>query len=271
MGYKDIIYEIEDLVATITINRPERMNGLTLTTYVEIERALNSASGDNDVRAVIITGAGRGFCSGDDLVEIEGPIDPQRLDWSALNFDLPVTPTKGKPMPLAVTMMQFDKPLIAAVNGAAVGWGMEIALMCDLRFASEKAKFGEVFIRRGMIADIAGWLLLPKIVGLPKAYELLLTGDIISAEEAEKIGLVSKVVPHEELIPVARAMAEKMASRSPMAARMTKEAIRKALDYDLNTLGEYHSYANRELMRMEDFKEGDKAVLEKREPVFKGR
>lgn len=269
--YSDILYEVEEMVATITLNRPETMNALTLKTYVEIEQAIKEADYDNDVRAVIITGAGRGFCSGDDLKEMPGALDPTRIDWSNLSWDLPVVPAKGKPMPLAVALMSCNTPLIAAVNGPAVGWGMEIALMCDVRFASDVAKFGEVFISRGMLCDVAGFLLLPKIVGLSRANELLLTGDVIDGAEAERIGLVSRTVPPEELMPVARATAEKMASVPPVAARMTKEAVRKALDYDLDTLGEYHSYANRELMQTEDFAEGSLSVLEKRKPEFKGR
>lgn len=269
--YSDIIFEVENMVATITLNRPETMNALTLNTYVEIEQAIKESDKDNDVRAVIITGAGRGFCSGDDLNELPGALDPTKLDWSNLSWDLPRIPSKGKPMPLAATLMNCDTPLIAAVNGPAVGWGMEIALMCDVRFASENAKFGEVFVARGMISDIAGFLLLPKIVGLSKAYELLLTGDVIDGDEAERIGLVSKTVPPDELISVARAMAEKMARVPPVAARMTKEAVRKGLNYDLAALGEYHSYANRELMQTEDFAEGSLSVLEKRKPEFKGK
>ena len=270
-AYTDIIYEVENMVATITLNRPKTMNALTLNTYVEIEQAITEADDDNDVRAVIITGAGRGFCSGDDLNALPGALDPTKIDWANQNFELSVMPSKGKPMPLAVAMMKCNTPLIAAVNGAAIGWGMEIALMCDVRYASDKAKFGEVFISRGMMCDIAGFLLLPKIIGLSRANELLLTGDVIDAQEAERIGLVSKTVSPEELLSVARATAEKMASVPPIAARMTKEAIRKGLDYDLDTLGEYHSYANKELMQTEDFAEGSTSVLEKRKPVFKGK
>lgn len=269
--YSEIIYEVENMVATITLNRPKTMNALTLTTYVEIQQAIEAADADNDVRAVIITGAGRGFCSGDDLNDLPGALDNTKLDWSNLSWDLARIPSKGKPMPLAVAMMNCDTPLIAAVNGPAVGWGMEIALMCDVRFASEKAKFGEVFVARGMMCDIAGFLLLPKIVGLSKAYELLLTGDLVDGAEAEKIGLVTRTVSHDELIPVARTMAEKMASVPPVAARMTKEAIRKGLDYDLAALGEYHSYANNRLMQTEDFAEGSLSVLEKRKPSFKAK
>jgi len=264
MEYKEIIYSVEDMVATITLNRPERMNALTGRTYSEATDAIGQADADGGVRAVIITGAGRGFCSGDDVKELPGAPSPEEVAKRKI-------PTKGKPTPLAEALLSFNKPLIAAVNGAAVGWGVDLALMCDMRYASEKAKFGEVYVLRGLLADIAGWLLLPRIVGLSKAYELLLTGDIVDAQEAERIGLVTKTVPHDELMPTAEAMADKMARMPPVAVRMTKEAVRRGLDYDLPALGEYHSYALNVLFNTEDFREGSTSVLERRQPVFKGR
>ncbi len=264
MAYKEIIYTVKDMVGTITLNRPERMNALTGTTYREIEQAIREADEDNNVRSVIITGAGRGFCSGDDIKQLPGAPAPEQIEERKM-------PSKGKPTPLAEALLNFDKPLIAAVNGAAVGWGMDLALMCDIRIASENAKFGEVYVLRGLVADIAGWLLLPQIVGLSKAYELLLSGDIIDAHEAERIGLVSKTVPHDDLMPEAEAMASKLARLPPVAVRMTKEAVRKGLDYNLAALGEYHSYALKVLFATEDFKEGSTSVLEKRQPAFKGR
>jgi len=264
MAYQEILYTVEDMVGTITLNRPERMNALTGVTYQEAEQALMEADADNDVRAVIITGAGRGFCSGDDVRALPGAPTPEQLAQRKI-------PTKGRPTPLAAALLSFNKPLIAAVNGAAVGWGVDLALMCDIRIASDKARFGEVYVLRGLIADIAGWLLLPRIVGLSKAYELLLTGDIIDAQEAERIGLVSKVVPLDDLIPAAREMAVKLAHLPPVAVRMTKEAVRKGLDYDLPALGEYHAHALGVLFATEDFREGSTSVLERRTPVFKGR
>jgi len=264
MAYKEIIYTVEDMVATITLNRPERMNALTAVTYQEAEQALKEADADNDVRAVIFTGAGRGFCSGDDVRKQPGAPTAEQLAQRKI-------PAKGRPTPLAAALLGFDKPLIAAVNGAAVGWGMDLALMCDIRIASDRARFGEVYVLRGLIADIAGWLLLPQIVGLSRAYELLLTGDIIDAQEAERIGLVSKVVPHDELMPAVKELATKIANLPPVAIRMTKEAVRKGLDYNLGVLGEYHSHALGVLFATEDFREGSTSVLERRQPVFKGR
>lgn len=264
MAYEEIIYTVEDMVATITLNRPERMNALTGVTYQEAEQALREADADNEVRAVIITGAGRGFCSGDDVRAMPGAPSAEQLAQSKI-------PVKGRPTPLAAALLAFEKPLIAAVNGAAVGWGMDLALFCDIRIASDRARFGEVYVLRGLIADIAGFYILPLVVGLSKAYELLLTGDIIDAQEAERIGLVSKVVPHDELMPAAKELATKIANLPPVAMRMTKQAVRKGLAYNLEALGEYHAHALRVLFATEDFREGSTSVLERRQPVFKGR
>ena len=271
--YQDIIYEIENMVATITLNRPERMNALTIRTYNEIDLAIKAADEDDDVRAVIITGAGRGFCSGDDVKEMPDPIDSVRIDWESGGHESIKSkiPSRLKPLPLLETLMNFEKPLIAAVNGAAVGWGMGLTLPCDFRYASENAKFGEVYILRGLMADFGGLLLLPRIVGLPKANELLLTGDIINADEAEKIGLVNKTVPHEELLPVAMAMAEKLASLPPVAVRMTKEGIRRGLDYNIAAMAEYQAFSNKALFNTEDFKEASTTLLDGRKPEYKGR
>ena len=262
MEYQEIIYTVENHVATLTLNRPEKMNALTRVTYQEMEDAFRSAQEDDNVRVVIVTGAGRGFCSGDDVRSMPAP------DERPVERRIPI---KGRPTPVVPIIMGMDKPLIAAVNGAAVGWGMDLALFCDIRIASDKARFGEIFVLRGLIPDISGFYILPKVVGLEKANELLFTGDIIDAQEALRIGLVSRVVPHEELMPAAGELAEKIAKNPPLAVRMSKEAIRKGLNFNMDMVGEYHSYALSTLFATEDFKEGSTAVLERRQPEFKGR
>jgi len=262
MAYQEIIYTVEDHIATLTLNRPEKMNALTRVTYQEMEDAFRSAQEDDDVRVVIVTGAGRGFCSGDDVRAMPAP-DERQIERRI--------PIKGRPTPVVPIIMGMDKPLIAAVNGAAVGWGMDLALFCDIRIASEQARFGEIFVLRGLIPDLSGFYYLPKIVGLEKANELLFTGDIIDAQEALRIGLVSKVVPPEQLMPAAKEMAAKIAKNPPLAVRMSKEAIRKGLGFDVPMMGEYHSYALGILFNTEDFKEGSTAVLERRQPIFKGK
>lgn len=266
MGYQEIIYNKENHVATITLNRPDAMNALTMHTYAELESALKETNTDKEVRVLIITGAGRGFCSGDDVKQVM--LDPQRIQERDEEWRTRIKPTGT---PAAAALLSFGKPLIAAVNGPAVGWGMDMALMCDIRIASERARFGELFVRRGLIPDIGGIYCLPLLVGLSKAYELLYTGDVIDAQEALRIGLVSKVVPHEQLETVSKELAIKIAKNPPLAVQMVKEAVRKGLNYDLARLGEYHGYALSILFKTEDHKEGATAFLEKREPIFKGR
>ena len=211
---------------------------------------------------MILTGAGRAFCSGDDVREI------------MLGSDTPATrpiQVKGGVTPAAEALLTCDKPIVCAVNGPAVGWGMDLTLFCDIRVASEAARFGELFIKRGLGADVGGTYRLPQVVGMAKAAELLFTGDIISAQEALRIGLVSYVAAPEELMATARGIAGKIAANPPIAMRFTKEALRKGVQQQLAPLGEFTSYAHRILFATEDHKEGARAFIEKREPVFQGR
>lgn len=266
MGYDEIIYSQENHIATITINRPQAMNALTMKTYGELESAVQEANVDQEVRVIVITGTGKAFCSGDDVKQVM--LDPARAQKRLEEWKRRI---KAKPTPLVPHLMGCNKPLIAAVNGPAVGWGMDLALMCDIRIASERARFGEIFVKRGLIPDIGGIYILPLLVGLSKAYELLFTGDVLDAQEALRIGLVSKVVPHEELEAVTKKLATGIAGNPPLAVQMIKEAVRKGLNYNLDALGEYHGYALGVLFDTEDHKEGARAFVEKREPVFKGR
>jgi enoyl-CoA hydratase/carnithine racemase len=266
MAYTDIICEKEDHVVTITLNRPEAMNALTMHTYAEMEQALTEANEDRDVRAIIITGAGKGFCSGDDVKQVM--LDP---DGAERRRERAMRQVRAQPTPTTALLMKIDKPTIAAVNGAAVGWGMDLSLMCDIRIASEKAKFGELFVLRGLIPDLGGTYWLPLIVGVSKAYELLYTGDVIDAQEALRIGLVSKVVPPEELMDHAKILATKIANNPPLAVSRIKEAVRRGLDYNLQSLGEYMSSSLGVLFQTEDHKEGALAFVEKRKPAYKGR
>jgi enoyl-CoA hydratase/carnithine racemase len=266
MNFDDIIYKLDEGVATITLNRPEVRNALTLKTYGELETALTTANTDPDVRVVIITGAGKGFCSGDDVKQVM--MDPKGEER---RLERQKRQVRAQPTPAAAILMMMDKPLIAAVNGPAVGWGMDLSLMCDIRIASELAVFGEIFVLRGLIPDIGGIYCLPLIVGVSKAYELLYTGDVIDANEALNIGLVSKVVPHDDLMAETNTMAAKIAGNPPLAVGRIKEAVRRGLGYDLGRLGEYVSTSLNVLFNTEDHKEGATAFVEKRKPVFKGR
>ena len=178
---------------------------------------------------------------------------------------------RPRPTPAAAAVLECDRPVIAAVNGPAVGWGMDLALFCDIRIASERARFSEMFIRRGLIADVGGLWRLPQVVGPSRAAELLFTGDLIDAQEATRIGLVSRTVPHEELLPAARELAQRIAANAPLALRYMKEGLRRATYGDLADLGAYVGNTLAYLFTTEDHREGAMSFVEKRQPVFKGR
>jgi enoyl-CoA hydratase len=243
-------------VEIVTIDRPEARNALTFRTYAELERAVRETT----ARCLVITGAGSAFCSGDDVRQVMGGGDGkagERLAAAAPRLT-----------PAAEALLSSDVPIVAAVNGPAVGWGMELALMCDLRVASERAKFGELFVLRGLCCDVAGLSRLASLVGREKAAELLYTGDVIDAQEALRIGLVSRIVPHDELLEAAVALATRIASNPPLAVRRLKAGLREALDPDWKTLGEWVSRSLADLFRTEDHREGVKAFLEKRAPKY---
>ncbi len=272
MGYEEIIYTVENNnVALITLNRPEAMNALTYKTHAELAQAIDEAANDSNIRVIVITGAGRGFCSGDDvktifLGEESSPEEAaRRYRESQLGYLQGERLTGG-----ASALLTINKPTIAAVNGAAVGYGCDTALMCDMRVASERAKFGELFLRVGLIPDEAQ-LILPRLVGLAKAYELVLTTDIIDANEAYRIGLVNKVVPHEELMTATMELATKIASKPPISLQLAKEGIRRGLNMPIDEWKQWYSFAMRFCFATEDHREGAQAFIEKREPKFKGR
>lgn len=259
-----ISHELDNHVATITLNRPEVMNALTREMYAELEQAFRDAHRDPDVRCVVLTGAGRAFCSGDDVKQIM--LGEQR--------DATVTrlrDVRPRPTPAAAAVLECDKPVIAAVNGPAVGWGMDLTLFCDIRIASENAKFGELFIKRGLVSDIGGLWRLPRVVGPSKAAELLFTGDVIDAREAERIGLVSRVVPDDELLAGAMEIARKIAANPPIAMRYMKEGLRKSVHATMEEMGEYVGSSLAYLFTTEDHREGALSFVERREPVFRGR
>lgn len=274
MDFEEILYEVrDDHIVVITLNRPDVMNALSHRSHQELEQALNDADQDPEIRVIVLTGAGRGFCSGDDVKSIflgsTASGSPQ--DASARYREQQLGYMQGERMKGGgEPLLRINTATIAAVNGAAVGYGCDITLMCDIRIASEKARFGEVFLRVGVIPD-EGMLMLPRLVGLAKAYELILTTDIIDAQEADKIGLVNKVVPHDELMPAALEMAGKIASKPPIALRLAKEGIRKGFNVSEDEWKQWHSFAMSFCFSTEDHKEGATAFAEKREPKFKGK
>jgi len=263
-------YDVSGFIATVTLDRPEVMNALNRALYEALEQAFRKAHADPDVRCVVVTGEGRAFCSGDDVRELMlpmGEVGAQRVDAGRARLREPHPP----PTPAAMAVLECDKPVVAAVNGPAVGWGMELALFCDIRIASERARFGELFIKRGLVSDIGGLWRLPQIVGPSKAAELLFTGDIIDAAEAERIGLVSRVVPHEALMPAAMELAAKIAANPPIAMRYLKQGLRMSAPGDVRQLGAYVGSSLAYLFTTEDHREGALSFVEKRPPVFKGR
>ncbi|HXC55841.1 MAG TPA: enoyl-CoA hydratase-related protein [Rhizomicrobium sp.] len=261
--FQHVLYAVENHVVTITLNRPERRNALNPRAYAEIEAAFRAVSADEDVRVAVVTGADPAFCSGEDVKDMmTGEARPA----------VPAAAATGRPpTPAAMAALECEKPVIAAVNGSAVGWGMELALYADIRLASENAKFAELFVKRGLVSDVGGFYRLPALVGPSKAAELLLTGDQIDAREALRIGLVSEVLAHAELMPRAQALAAKIAANPPLATRAMKEGLKRAAHGDPRQIGSWAIDTIYRLFQTEDHREGVKSFLEKREAVFKGR
>jgi enoyl-CoA hydratase len=256
--YREISYEVTDHVGVITIDRPEARNALTFTTYAELTDAVTNT----DARCLVVTGRDPAFCSGDDVKQVMANAGSQ------VSSNLSASP---RLTPAAAALLGSDVPVIAAVNGAAVGWGMELALMADIRVCSERAKFGELFVKRGLCCDVAGLARLAQLVGREAAAELLYTGRVIDAGEAKALRLASRVVAHDELMPTALALAHDIAANPPLAVQRLKAGLRTALDPDFDALGRWVSSSLAELFRTDDHKEGVAAFLEKREPKYVGR
>jgi enoyl-CoA hydratase/carnithine racemase len=262
MEYIDILYAKENHIAKITLNRPDRMNSFSTDMNVSLKRALNDASTDKEIRAIIITGVGRSFCAGADVKEMANTTGKKGAST--------VYKKQERNIPIFGLLRNIDKPVIAAVNGVAVGGGCDLALACDIRIASEKARFAEVYIRRGLFAECGGTYFLPRLIGVDKALLMLWTGDIVDAREAEKLGLVTMVVPHEDLETTTMELAEKLAKSAPLAIQRDKRAVYDGLKMDLDETLTYAERVSLELRQTKDHQEGATAFVEKREPVFRG-
>lgn len=267
MEYKAIIMQREGDVATITLNRPERLNAITREMNVDLEHALEELKNDG-VRALIFTGAGRGFCSGADvggMAASQAGQQGERPPGEALD-------RLRKPLGYtAVLLNSFPRPTIAAVNGVAVGAGLSFALACDIRIAAQSARFSAIFVRRALVADYGCTYFLPKVVGISKALEMMYTGDILSAQEAERIGLVSKVVPDDQLLASAKELATRLASGPSIAHEIVKRITYKGLSSTLEEQIIREAQGSSVVQLTEDRLEGVRSFMEKRDPVFKGK
>ena len=255
-----VLLEKKDKVALIKINRPEAMNSLNEEVLTGLDQAVKEAAKDPEVAVVIITGEGKAFVAGADIAGMQ-PLDEKGgMEWGKL----------GQRVFRAIETM--EKPTIAAVNGFALGGGCELAMACDMRIASEKAKFGQPEVGLGITPGYSGTQRLPRLVGKAKAMELILTGDIITADEAAAIGLVNRVVPLESLIEEAFALAAKITKNAPLAVRYSKKAIVDGLEeQDMDKAIAIESELFGKCFSTEDQKEGMGAFLEKRKPVFTGK
>jgi len=257
LGTEDLLVTKENGILGITLNRPDKLNAMTMEMKTGIIQALSDAENDNTVLTVIITGAGRAFCAGVDL-SVFG-----EMTTNALIADQKII----KDMILA--LVNLSKPVIAAINGAAVGVGFSLALACDIIIASENARFGGVWVRRGLHPDGGASWLLPRRIGTGKALELLLTGRIIPAAEAAAIGLANQVTTQEELGNATREMARQLSLGAPMAKAMTKASVYQGFGMDIATMMDHETRAQGILSFTEDCQEALSAFSEKRNPVFK--
>jgi enoyl-CoA hydratase/carnithine racemase len=273
VAYEQILYDVQDGVATITLNRPERLNAWTGTIALEVRAAMRAASDDAAVRVIVLTGAGRGFCAGADMNTLQGIQSGGQPTSARAAAEGPFDPASDPSFQKANSYFPaVPKPIIAAINGAAAGLGLIMTLYCDMRFASDAAVFTTAFSRRGLIAEHGVSWLLPRIVGLGHATDLLFSARKIGAIEAKEMGLVNRVIPHQSFMEEVMAYARMLASEvSPRSLREMKREIWTAM---FQTLGEAIDAADADMpgsFVSEDFKEGVAHYLEKRAPAFTGR
>jgi 2-(1,2-epoxy-1,2-dihydrophenyl)acetyl-CoA isomerase len=261
--FKAILYKLENSVAWITLNRPEQRNAVTAEMRDELIGVFTEARTNADIRAVVLTGSGKGFCTGADLSgpRGQGPSGP------GAGREL----MKSSSQRLMRAVWDLEKPVVAAVNGVAAGLGSHLAFASDFVIAAAEARFIEVFVRRGIAVDAAGAFLLPRLVGLQKAKEMVFFGDDLSADEAQRIGLVTKVVPADQLETTARDWAERLAKGPTFAIGMSKRLLNRSLESSLETALEEEAMAQMLVTQSEDTREGMTAFMERRQPQFKGR
>ena len=258
----ELLYEVKDRIATLTLNRPDKMNAFTGPMIDRWAWALGDAQRDPEVSVVVVTGAGRAFCAGGDVARMgEGkpaPLDHKNTLWEHIHR-----------VPKALEVM--DKPVIAMVNGVAVGAGMGMALMCDLRIASDSARFSTGYVRVGLVPGDGDTYFLPRLVGSARALELLWTADFVESAEAERLGIVNRVVPGDRLAEETFALARRIADGPQIPIRMIKRLVYQSLRLDLRTHLDLVSSHMAVVRETADHKEGVRAFQEKRAPRFEGR
>ena len=278
MSYEQILYDVADGIATVTMNRPEKLNAWTRKMEDEIFDALGKAEQDAGVRAIIFTGAGRGFCAGADMEALAWIRDVDLSKTSPAEIKEQVVPDRKRPNTLPDFQKSYSyfaaipKPIIAVINGPCVGLGLVVSMYCDVRIASDTAKFGTAFARRGLIAEHGLSWMLPRLVGISNALDLLFSARMIDAAEAKSMGLVGRVIPHDALIETARGYASEIVNNvSPRSVAIMKRQVYNAL---FQTLAEAIDTANEEMFKSfgcKDFAEGIAHFLEKRLPKFTGK
>ena len=258
--YQTLIYEKKESIGVLTINRPQRMNAISNELTSELKKFLDEIENDDKLRVLVITGAGdKAFVAGADINEL---VDRDALIGRRVS---------RQRQEIFSRIENLHVPAIAAINGYALGGGLELALACSIRVCSDKAQFGAPEVKLGIIPGDGGTQRLPRLVGLGRAMEMILTGDFIDAEEAYRIGLVNKIVPHEELMEKTMELAKKIASRPPLAVRYAKETVNKSLEGSTVSGFALESFLHALSCTTEDKKEGVSAFLEKRKGKFKGR
>ena len=263
MSWEHVLLDKKDHIALVTLNRPEKLNAFGGLMRQEIAEIVTEVCADSEIRVIVITGAGKAFCVGGDVNEFVSGKTQALAD---------ISPSERPAMTkIVLALNEAEKPVIAAVNGVAAGGGVNLALCCDIRIASENARFGQVFTRRGLHPDWGGIYFLPRLVGYAKACELIFSGEVIDAEEAFNVGLVNNLVPHEQLMETTMELAERFAKNAPIPIAFAKRGLQNFQKWDLAQALDYEAYVLGITMNSEDVKEGFAAFLEKRDPVFKGR
>lgn len=261
---KILLFDKKEGYAIISLNRPDKLNAFNDELSFQLQDALKEAEKDSSIRALILTGAGRGFCSGQDLQNRNFSDDSKQKPSLADSI-------RRRYNPIIIRLRRMEKPIIAAVNGVAAGAGASLAFACDIRLAADNATFVQSFSRVGLVPDSGATFVLPRLIGLTKAYELMITADKIDAQEAMQLGLLNRIIPAADLMKEAEEWASRLAKGPTRAFGLTKRAVNRSIYPDLEELLENEAYLQEIAGRTDDFQEGVKAFIEKRQPAYTGK